>query len=111
VQVLRRAFICSAFSPAATAPPNPVGPTLVADKSGPDVVLRWTPPPADGSHDPASSFLVFGSSSCSTGFAEIAAPTGPSWHDRDAAEAWSGTECYLVSAENAAGGSGEEPAP
>ncbi len=111
VRVYRRVATCSSFSPGETRPPNAVGPTLVVQKGGPDLALRWTAPPSDANHDRARSFPVHRSSSCQGDFAVLGAPTEAAWTDGGAAAAAYGTLYFVVSAENAAGGSGEAPTP
>jgi hypothetical protein len=88
-----------------------VGNTLAVDRSGDDVVLNWTRPPEDAGHDPARFFPVHRSDDPSGGFVEVGEPTECCMHDLDAGAAPGQAVYYLVSARNAAGDSGESPAP
>ena len=90
-----------------TPHPNPVGSTLTLQRlSAGGLQLDWTAPPADATHDAATSYDVYASESPSAGFgllANVAAtshlePVGPA-----------GATFYLVNPRNECGTSGEEP--
>ncbi|UCF68437.1 MAG: hypothetical protein JSV80_03850 [Acidobacteriota bacterium] len=111
VSVFRRKVDCSSFAPADGAPPNEIGDNLTLERSGRDLVLTWPAPPIDAEHDAARFYPVFRTPSPQQPFEQIGEPTRTSWRDLDAADPSYGTYCYLVSAKNAAGSSGEEPPP
>lgn len=102
--------ICAGHTPPPRDPPNPVGNTLHLSCDGAHVVLGWTAPASDATHDPASLFRVYRSLSAGGGFAAIGASPTASFTDADAALP-GGPLFYQVGAENAGGTSGEEPPP
>ena len=111
VTLFRRVDACSGFTATETLPPDRVGGTLTAVRAGRDVELRWVAPGVDAAHGPARFFPVYRSADAHTGFAAIGEPTATLFRDVDAAGTWNGTLYYLVTARNAAGSSGDEPAP
>jgi hypothetical protein len=111
VKLFRRVDTCAGFTATETMPPAGVEGTLTAVRAGRDVELRWLEPVADGTHGPARFYPVYRSSDPRTGFAAVGEPTATLFRDVDAAGGWNGTLYYLVTAKNAAGTSGDEPAP
>lgn len=111
VAVRRREIVCAPFTPAETKAPNPVAGTLAVARAGGDVVLSWSAPAVDATHDAARFYPVYRSAAPTSGFAPSGETTAPSWHDVDGAVASLGSRYYLVVARNAAGTSGEEPTP
>lgn len=111
VSLFRRVFTCGTFTPDETLPPRAVGPTLDIQRARSDISLEWVEPAADATHGPALFFPVFRSATPQGGFAPVAEPTHGAWRDAGAADPGAGTLFYVVAARNAAGRSGEEPAP
>ncbi len=100
---------CDPFTPTEDLPPNPVGNTVRVTRRRFDVRLEWTAPSTDADHGPARFFPVWRSGRPDGGFDEVGSPTATFHVDVDAGGPSSGTYFYLVSAENAAGDSGEAP--
>jgi hypothetical protein len=111
VKLFRRVETCAGFTATETLPPDRVGGTLTAVRAGRDVELRWLEPGTDAAHGPARFYPVYRSADPHTGFAAVGEPTATLFRALDAAGTWSGTLYYLVTARNAAGTSGDEPAP
>ena len=111
VSVTKRDTVCAPFTPGETKLPNKVGNTLFVTRQASDVALSWTAPVIDATHDAARFYTVFISPAPAGGFAASGEPTAASWRDVDAVPAAVGNRFYLISAKNAAGTSGEEPAP
>ena len=111
VRIYTRSETCDPFDSPDTLPPNAVGNTLFVEKRSGDVVLSWQTPPTDAEHDPARFYPTYRSGTPSGGFTLEGEPTTATWHDSDAGGPSGGNGFYLVSAKNAAGTSGEEPAP
>jgi hypothetical protein len=101
-------LVCDDFDPPPRLAPNPVGDTLLLDRSGTSVRLTWAAPPADPAHDPPTLYRVWRSTLPSGGFATIASPLDPEYLDAGGLEA-ADPFYYLVSAENTGGTSGEAP--
>ncbi len=112
VEVFRRVANCEDFVPSDGNPPNPVGNTLSVVREEDAIRVTWQTPPEDVQHDAARFFPVYRSREPQAGFSKVAEPTEPLWRDRQAMEdARPLSFFYLVAARNAAGSSGEEPAP
>jgi hypothetical protein len=111
LRVFRREVYCDSFSPGETMAPNPVGPTLRVLRSEGDLLLEWTAPPTDTTHDPARYFPVYRSGSPVSEFAQVGDPTDCVWRDHRGGHPVGSPFYYLVAARNAAGSSGEEPTP
>ena len=112
VDLLRRVTSCEPFSTSDDDAPNLVGNTLSVVRGKDSIRLSWQPPGEDADHDAARFFPVYRSSEPLGGFSKVAEPTGTLWRDREAmVDARPVSLFYLVSARNAAGTSGEEPAP
>jgi hypothetical protein len=110
VRVVRQYAGCVPFTASETRPPNPVGATLRAERRESDVLLSWTAPAVDAEHDAARFYPVYRSATPAGGYGTAGEPTSTAWRDTTGGAA-SGTSFYLVAARNAAGTSGEEPAP
>ena len=97
--------VCDALG--VTMAPNGVGATLMVTKSEASADLVWTASPVDGDHNAAAYYELFVSAMPIGAFhlADTSAST-------QASRALAGeNECYLVTAVNAAGTSGDEPEP
>lgn len=110
LRVERERLECTPFAGASSLAPNGIGTTLTVDVDGPHVRLDWQAPPADASHDPATGYVVYRSGAPDAGFAPDASPTSPFAVLADEAGIPSNAY-FVVVAENAAGTSGDEPAP
>jgi hypothetical protein len=110
VRVVRQYAGCAPFAGSETKPPNPVGGTLRAERRADDVLLSWTAPAADALHDAARFYPVYRSATPTGGYGTAGEPTSTAWRDTTGGAA-AGSSFYLVAARNAAGSSGEEPAP
>jgi hypothetical protein len=89
-------------------PPNGIGDTLLVGKAGGGAAqISWTASAVDGSHDGAAYYELYVSSAPDSGFAvtDTAAETQLTHVPAG------GVEYFKVSAVNAAGTSGDEPAP
>jgi hypothetical protein len=111
VRIFRRGERCAGFTPGETLPPNEVGNTLLADRSGMDVALVWSAPPVDAGHDPARFYPIYRSGTPDGGFQQIGDPANTAFHDMDAGMSGGEVLYYVVAARNAAGDSGEAPVP
>jgi hypothetical protein len=88
-------------------PPNGVGDTLRVIKNGADAEIVWTASPVDATHDGAAYYEVWVSGAPDGGFGvDDTATAAPSTRPLAGP-----TEFYKLSAVNAAGTSGDEPAP
>ena len=101
-------YVCDSYSEPAASAPNAIGNTVLADRVGATGVrFEWTSPPVDGTHDAASFYQVYRSTSPDSGFAETAMATSPVHADLASMP----LGYYLFGASNAGGDSGEIPAP
>jgi hypothetical protein len=93
---------CQAYTPPLLRAPNPVGDTLRLAKDLPGhVVLTWTAPPVDASHDPATLYRIVRGPLRGPGD-EVASASSDRWFDVDALPT-PDSYFYLVSAENSGG--------
>jgi hypothetical protein len=111
VRLYRYAVYCDGFYPDETLPPNPVGDSLLVERSGDDVVLHWTAPAEDPEHDAARFYPVHRSESPTGGFGQVGDPTECCMHDVNSESPVGVVLYYVVSSRNEAGTSGEEPSP
>ncbi len=88
-------------------PPNGIDDTLRVNKQDGNADIVWQASPVDGSHDGAAYYELYVSGTPDVGFAV----TDSSAATSAARSLGPITEYYLLSAVNAAGGSGDEPTP
>jgi hypothetical protein len=88
-------------------PPNGVGSTLRIGKDGDSAELIWTDSPVDGAHDMASYYVAYVSGSPVNGFSIL----DTTQLTQLTAEGGSLSQFFKITAVNAAGTSGDAPAP
>ena len=91
--------------PISVSPPNNVGDTLLADKTGADVALQWGVPVIDPTHDAAIFYKLYVSGFPEGGFDVKSGPFSPTV-TRPLEDT---SEYYLLSAVNGGGTSEENP--
>ena len=93
---------CQAYTPPAADPPNPVGNTLMAARDGSHVVLSWTAPPVDATHDAATLYRIERAVSPQGPWTPAGTAASTPWYDVDAVAA-AGSAFYRVIASNSGG--------
>jgi hypothetical protein len=88
-------------------PPNGIGASLRVEKTDGSAELSWLAAAIDSSHDGAAYYSIYSSGAPDSGFS--VATTATATVRERALDAV--TEYYLISSVNAAGTSGDEPAP
>ena len=87
--------------------PNPVGNTLLLDRSPSDEPeLLWTAPAVDGGHAAADSYDIFRATALEAGFGILSNVATTNYTDTDTSPS---IAFYLVGGRNGCGSSGEEP--